>query len=242
MQQEYFGLYLKNVKKVSEATIDHYFRSLRKITAILRDMGYPQIESLYDIDSYSQLLEIKQALTENPIFVTLNDKGHRMYSSGFVSYMEFAEGKDFLIHPSSLSLIDCPCPVKQPTIAKQTVLQSRDRIMVRQVFQASDYHCEIDGGHQTFISQSLHRQYVEGHHLIPLAVQNEIDTSLDVYANILALCPTCHRFLHFGLKDEKKKVLEHIFECRQDRLNDSGIKLGRKEFLELVEPSRAYAG
>ena len=242
MQQEYFGLYLKNVRRVKDSTIGHYYESMRKITAVLREMGYTDIESLYDIDSYSQLLEIKQALKDNPAFVALDERGNRMYTAGFNRYMEFAEGKDFLTHPSSLSLIDCPCPVKQPTIMKQTVVQNRDRIMVRQVFQATDYHCEIDQGHATFISQSLRRQYVEGHHLIPLEVQKEIDTSLDVYANIIALCPTCHRFLHFGLKDEKKKVLEHLFEARQDRLSDSGIRLGRKEFLELVEPSKAYAG
>jgi 5-methylcytosine-specific restriction protein A len=242
MQQENFALYLKQVRKVSDTTLGHYFESMRKITAVLREMGYPDIESLYDIDSYSQLQEIKLALKENPEFVALDERGHRMYSAGLNRYMEFAEGKEFLTHPSSLSLIDCPCPVKHPTILKQTAAHSRDRIMVRQVFQATNYHCEIDQNHATFISQSLQNQYVEGHHLIPLEVQDEIDTSLDVYANIIALCPTCHRFLHFGLKDEKDKVLEHIFDTRQDRLCDSGIRLGRKEFLELVKPTRAYAG
>ncbi|WP_320127498.1 HNH endonuclease [uncultured Sphaerochaeta sp.] len=242
MQQEYFGLYLKNVKKVKEATQEHYFQSLRKITALLREVGYPDIESLYDVDSYSQLQEIKQALKEDPGFVALDERGHRMYSAGFNRYMEFAEGKDFLMHPSSLSLIDCPCPVKQPSLMKQTFHPSRDRIMVRQVFQASEYHCEINTGHKTFLAQASGRQYVEGHHLIPLEVQPEIVSSLDVYANIITLCPTCHRFLHFGMQSDKEKVLSQLFETRQDRLNDSGIKLGKKEFLELVEPTKAYAG
>jgi 5-methylcytosine-specific restriction protein A len=242
MQQESFGLYLKNVRRLKDSTLNHYYESMRKITAVLKEMGYEDIESLYDVDSYSQLQKIKQALLANPEFVALDERGNRMYTAGLNRYMEFAEGKDFLTHPSSLSLIDCPCPVKQPSIMKQTVSQSRDRILVRQVFQASNYHCEIDPGHVTFISRSLQNQYVEGHHLIPLEVQDEIDTSLDVYANIIALCPTCHRFLHFGLKDEKDKVLEHIFDTRQDRLYDSGIRLGRKEFLELVEPTKAYTG
>ena len=219
MQKEYFGLYLKNIKKVSDSTLSHYYESMRKISSVLREMGYSDIENLYDIDSYSQLVKIKQALKENPEFVALDDRGHRMYTAGLNRYMEFAEGKEFMTHPSSLSLIDCPCPVKQPTLVRQTTAQSRDRIMVRQVFQASDFRCEIDTEHTTFISQSFHKQYVEGHHLIPLEVQNSVDTSLDVYANIIALCPTCHRFLHFGLKDEKKKYLS--ISLKQDRIDST---------------------
>ena len=43
--------------------------------------------------------------------------------------------------------------------------------------------------------------------LIPMKKQQTFSTSLDVYANVVCLCPVCHRLLHYGLDDNKKIYL-----------------------------------
>ena len=73
---------------------------------------------------------------------------------------------------------------------------------------------------------------MEGHHAIPMKYQRTFSVSLDVYANIVCICPTCHRLLHYGIYDERKSVLNRIYTERADRLKQSGISLSRDEFLE----------
>ena len=71
---------------------------------------------------------------------------------------------------------------------------------------------------------------MEGHHAIPMKAQNSFKTSLDVYANVVCLCPICHRMLHYGIVDEKNVLLNKIYNKRADRLANCGIKLSREDF------------
>ena len=88
----------------------------------------------------------------------------------------------------------------------------------------------MDKSHITFTAASSHKQYMEGHHAIPFKKQGSFNVSLDVYANIVCLCPICHRLLHYGIDNEKRSVLDVIYEKRSDRLANSGIKLSKEEF------------
>ena len=94
--------------------------------------------------------------------------------------------------------------------------------------------CEHNNDHITFTAKSTGKEYMEGHHLIPLKYQNEFDCGIDVYANIVCLCPICHRLLHFGTDDEKTYAAEKLFDERKERLINSGIDISKREFLELV--------
>lgn len=75
---------------------------------------------------------------------------------------------------------------------------------------------------------------MEGHHLIPMKKQSEFDVSLDVYANIICLCPICHRLLHYGITSEKEYLADKLFENRQTRLIHSGIDISRNDFRCLI--------
>ena len=75
---------------------------------------------------------------------------------------------------------------------------------------------------------------MEGHHLIPMKHQDNFDCSIDVYANIVCLCPVCHKLLHYGQTKEKTIVAEGLYEKRQARLIQSGIDISKKDFLRLV--------
>ncbi len=75
---------------------------------------------------------------------------------------------------------------------------------------------------------------MEGHHAIPMRLQPRFHHSLDVYANIVCLCPICHRRIHHGTQEERRRMGQQIYVARADRLASSGIRLGEERFLELM--------
>ena len=66
--------------------------------------------------------------------------------------------------------------------------------------EIAEYKCEISPQHITFTSKNTGHFYMEGHHAIPMRHQDKFTKSLDVYANIVCLCPICHRLLHYGIE------------------------------------------
>ena len=111
----------------------------------------------------------------------------------------------------------------------------RNRIIKEQALEFAQYKCEVDSGHITFIAAATMKPYMEGHHAVPMKEQNNFDVSLDVYANIVCLCPICHRLLHYGKVSQKREVLEQIYIARDDRLQNSGIYLTKDQFLNIAE-------
>lgn len=80
------------------------------------------------------------------------------------------------------------------------------------------YTCEFDQDHQHFISRRNAKNYVEAHHLIPMKYQEEYVYSLDVEANVISLCPVCHRILHHGERQDIDQILTKLYEDRRTRL------------------------
>lgn len=109
--------------------------------------------------------------------------------------------------------------VRSPAVAAKAIL-------------AANFACEIDPMHWTFTSRIKQQRYVEAHHLIPISRQPNFDYSLDVVANIISLCATCHRFLHYGAPHEKKALLKLLFNGRKSRLLLKNIEIKYSDFLE----------
>ncbi len=74
---------------------------------------------------------------------------------------------------------------------------------------------------------------MEAHHLVPLQKQELFKTSLDVDANIVCLCPLCHRKLHYG-KDIREE-LKKLFDTRKELLEKSGIVISFEKLLSFYE-------
>ena len=124
---------------------------------------------------------------------------------------------------------------EKPTIVTNTITTyRRNQIIVNQSLEGAGYCCEHNAEHQTFIAKSTNHAYMEGHHLIPMKYQDNFNCSIDVYANIVCLCPICHKLLHFGQEKDKIYVAEGLYEKRQSRLIQSGIDLSKKDFFNLV--------
>lgn len=97
----------------------------------------------------------------------------------------------------------------------------------------SNYTCTFDSNHFSFTSNKTKKTYMEPHHLIPLSEQDKFPVSLDVEANIVSLCSTCHNCVHYGINEEKSKILGELFNSRKDRLAKCGISIELSDLLNI---------
>ncbi|MGY5801836.1 MrcB family domain-containing protein [Rhizobium sp. LEGMi12c] len=118
-------------------------------------------------------------------------------------------------------------------VSKARKLWRRDPFMAAAAIVNAAYQCELDKSHTTFISRATNQNFVEAHHLIPMAHQLNHKYSLDVPENIVALCPTCHRKIHHGFSSERKKMAIALLKRRSKLLYDRGIALSELEIKEI---------
>ena len=230
--QHYFETYLRNIRGLSETSIKHYLDALQWISKHLTRNNLIS-DSIFTVTQPKELDDLKNILSFDPEFIELDKRGHQMYSAGMKNYIRFINATDFDHIGDKVKLMDEPVQVPAVKTTEHDTWQ-RSAIIRKQVLMAEDYKCEIDNTHTTFIAESTSHPYAEGHHIIALKKQSRIPNSLDIYANIVCLCPTCHRFLHYGRKDEKTPVVNRIYAERADRFAKCGIYLSQQEFQELV--------
>lgn len=118
-----------------------------------------------------------------------------------------------------------PEPKPQCSGVVAHAIYPRDIRKKANAIRKANFLCEISNSHKLFKSRSTNQNYVEGHHLIPLKQWDNFPFSLDVEANIVVLCPHCHKMLHHGKKEEIRPLLDLLFLKRKKELSDKGIKL-----------------
>jgi len=100
----------------------------------------------------------------------------------------------------------------------------RNAMMARQSMEIANYRCEYNPEHETFLTNNG-KPYVEAHHLIPIKEQERFKYYLDNSANIVVLCPLCHKAIHNGSDELREKMLRKLFYSRIEKLESKGIEL-----------------
>ena len=96
-----------------------------------------------------------------------------------------------------------PAGVQNPIQAKgEAISYSRDPKVRLWILQRADGHCELCGAAAPFLMES-EEPYLESHHIVWLA-----EGGSDTPENTVALCPNCHRELHFGA--DRKNKSDHL--------------------------------
>ena len=103
----------------------------------------------------------------------------------------------------------------------------------------SYYQCEKDFKHETFISQKTNKSYMEAHHLIPVCFQKEIwekyHVNIDCVENIVSLCPTCHKAIHYGNEETKIKMLDTLYKICEPKYHAIGLNISLSEIKKLYK-------
>lgn len=112
----------------------------------------------------------------------------------------------------------------------------------------SSYSCELavmrGDEHVTFESRLIDKDYAEVHHLIPMHaqendsfVQGDELISLDQLPNLIVLCPTCHRKIHYGRDEDVQPDLELLFEERIEGLKEHSLDISKEQLLRFYKIS-----
>lgn len=107
----------------------------------------------------------------------------------------------------------------------------RDPMVKAIALKRAGYQCELFPGHPQILMKGG-KIYLETHHLIPMSMQDDFEYSLDVPANVIAVCPYAHRYLHHAAMDaEKRRLLVHLWRKRQPVLERCGIRIALDDLL-----------
>lgn len=112
--------------------------------------------------------------------------------------------------------------------------------IAKAVLEAVNYKCQINASHKTF-KTNKGLTYMEGHHLIPCSSKNVFDfwknknINLDCFNNIVCLCPNCHRAIHLGDDNTKKKLINILYQKQNKMLLDIGLCISEEELFSLYK-------
>lgn len=99
------------------------------------------------------------------------------------------------------------------------------------------YCCEFNREHETFVSNRTNKQYMEAHHLIPVANQenvwNRYHKNIDCVENLVSLCPNCHKAFHYGTKEVKSRMIETLFNSISHKYRAIGLNIPLEEIKRL---------
>lgn len=112
--------------------------------------------------------------------------------------------------------------------------------IAKQALKKANFKCEFDNNHETFLTNKG-VPYMEGHHLIPCTSTNSEDywskyrRNIDCVENIVCLCPTCHRRIHFGSTDEKDAMIRFLYKKHNSSLQVAGLDVSIDKLLSLYK-------
>lgn len=233
--KEYYARYLQAVRGLSLSSVRHYLDALNNISRRLASKQLVHTD-VFEITDLDYLESVRDILYADPDFVELNERGKRMYSAGLNNYIRFASGEDYASMFGKMETMDIPLKPETPITVEQAVWK-RSNILRIQALVSADFKCEIDNRHETFIAEKTGKSFMESHHAIPMRQQPHFDNSLDIYANLVCLCPICHRRIHYGIKSDRQDMIRTIYQKRSNRLANSGIILSQAEFIEFADSS-----
>ena len=123
--------------------------------------------------------------------------------------------------------------VDDTTSASNQSLRRTSQILKRMARERAQNRCELEAQNSCryFTSKESNCNYLEIHHLIPFEFTNEFENSLEIIDNYVALCPHCHRLLHFGTDRERKAALTYLYNLRIAKLREHGLDLSLKQLL-----------
>ncbi len=159
----------------------------------------------------------------NDVFLIFNRQENDVPIIGFLSPLQWNQllsqaEKNFILyeqdHDDDVYLKNIILQQAGQAVPFSSYRFQRNNSLALQALENANYECEYNPNHTTFISPITQKNFMEAHHLIPLAFQKNHMHSLDNIGNIYSLCPICHRGIHYGDSQTKKIILEKLYYSR----------------------------
>ena len=223
-----------NVKKRTDKPRSYFVFLIRLIYAY--ELYYDcTIEDLASMDCYRKL----KSFVQTPEMAEFNKKSKNFYSAPLTSfykfllkYLEADYVDDRKLSINFLDEVDIAADSdKRPekVFLNNRFIYPRNLRIGQEAKELANWKCDIDATHITFTSEFDDNPYMEAHHLIPMAVQDFYEISLDFVENIICLCPTCHRKIHYATASDKREMLKIFFKKRKQVYEDKGISITLEE-------------
>ncbi|WP_318492712.1 HNH endonuclease [Photobacterium leiognathi] len=126
--------------------------------------------------------------SKKQFFANYDENDKETKSRVFVNHDEFLN-EAFSADTTNKNVVGVLLPEKETV---SVTLYKRDSLVVAETLRLANGYCELCELKSPFKTKSG-RDYLEVHHVIPLSKQGS-----DTVSNTVALCPNCHRMLHFG--------------------------------------------
>lgn len=196
------------------------------------DYYYDNLIEMHNIN-YKKIIELSEHHLNAFQTYTILDEIHSEkvlhYLNSLDVYVDEVNADEMIQNQISqvdmIELEEKPIPAKVAIEKNGRKVYPRNLTHAKKALDNADYKCEVDLNHETFISKSSGKQYVEAHHLIPMKAQGDFEYSIDVPANIISLCPTCHRRLHHSSMEDKLQLLEMLLSTKKSKLAIFGINM-----------------
>lgn len=193
-----------------------------------------QVENLPSEQDFSRDY-IKLLLAYEQLF---NLAGPNLMSLQALSDAEFQKEVEGVLVADELDLLNESSepelkPNQLPSVVG--VKYKRDVKKSRKAIKKANFSCEFNGSHESFVSGVTGKMYVEAHHLIPMSQQEFYENSLDIVANIVALCPNCHRLIHHGTFEDRARLIKLIYPQRIEAILKKGIQINISDLLKIYK-------
>lgn len=243
-QTKIAGKAKKNSQKGSS-----YKRCLTRLIIGYEEIFNDKIDTIKDFETYNKLMEMKRLEG----FSEFNKATNHFYSATLgclLAYITFIKSetemevdlelnsefnsKDFnnqLIEYEEVK--DKLVKRKDKRVVKEREIYPRNYNEALKAKETSKWSCENNPNHETFINEIDRNPHVEAHHLIPMAAQDYFDVSIDFADNIISLCPTCHRKIHYAISTEKKKMIKNLYKKRKNRYKKLGLNIELNELYKM---------
>lgn len=217
---------------LSESSIRHYRTGLNTINRLIAEHRDAfAFSNVFEPATIEELAALRDAIRALPAFVELNRRGNNMYSAALNHFVTFVERSFETVEVEQLPDAPQPVPEHLPPVARAA--RPGNDIIVRQSLGAAHRMCEYEISHVSFLTESG-VVYMEGHHLIPVRLQPQFSVGLHVWANVVCLCPLCHRQIHYGTRDARRALFGRLFDGREARLRASGIDQPKEVLMEMA--------
>lgn len=113
--------------------------------------------------------------------------------------------------------INEPQPVRAAS-SRSRLAYLRNPAVARAALSRAGYVCEADPAHPSFLRRDGATPYMEPHHLIPMSLTDFFGVNLDREQNIFSLCSNCHNQIHYGAKEDVRRLVAKLFQSREQAL------------------------